>query len=165
MLENLLNLIILIIPAYVANASPVILGGGQPMDFGAKFYDKKRILGDGKTWRGFFGGVASGTLAGVLLSLVFPWLTFEASFLLSVGALVGDSCGSFVKRRMGTEQGKPSFALDQLTFLFFALAFAFPFISIPIDIYSFVFLVILTYCLHLVANIFAHKMGWKKVPW
>ncbi|MFH0818351.1 MAG: CDP-archaeol synthase, partial [Candidatus Micrarchaeota archaeon] len=83
MLENVLKLIILISPAYVANASPVILGGGPPIDFGKNFYDKKRILGDGKTWRGFFMGVFSGTLVGVLLSFAFPWLKFEAVFLLS----------------------------------------------------------------------------------
>ena len=165
MFENLLELIILIIPAYVANASPVLLGGGPPIDFGSYFIDGKRILGDGKTWRGFFGGVAAGTLAGVLLSTLSPLLTFEISFLLSVGALVGDSCGSFIKRRMGTERGKQSLLLDQLTFLFFALAFAFPFISIPIGIYGFVFLMLITYVLHLLSNVFAHRMGWKKVPW
>ncbi|MFH1470329.1 MAG: CDP-archaeol synthase, partial [Candidatus Micrarchaeota archaeon] len=52
MLENWLEVIILVLPAYVANASPVILGGGTPVDFGRLFYDKKRILGDGKTWKG-----------------------------------------------------------------------------------------------------------------
>ncbi len=165
MFENILELIILILPAYLANASPVVLGGGTPVDFGRNFTDGKRILGDGKTWRGFFLGVLAGTLAGVLLSFQFPWLTFEAVFLLSVGTLTGDAVGSFIKRRMGTARGKPSFALDQLTFLFFALAFAYPFLPKFVDIYGFVFLAILTYSMHVLSNMFAHRMGWKKVPW
>ena len=28
-----------IFPAYCANAAPVIFGGGQPMDFGKRFFD------------------------------------------------------------------------------------------------------------------------------
>jgi len=45
--EDLLWLIIFILPAYFANSSPVILGGGAPIDLGRKAWDKKRIFGDG----------------------------------------------------------------------------------------------------------------------
>lgn len=159
MIDNLIGLIVFILPAYIANASPVILGGGPPMDFGKKFGDGKRVLGDGKTWRGFFGGILAGTATGILLGSAIPGL------LLSLGTLVGDTVGSFAKRRMGMERGKPSALMDQLTFLFIALLFAYPFLPAYLDVFGLVFLVALTYLLHVVSNVFAHRMGWKKVPW
>ena len=51
-LEIILQALWLILPAYVANASAVLVGGGTPVDFGKNWRDGKRILGDGKTWRG-----------------------------------------------------------------------------------------------------------------
>ena len=41
--------ILFIIPAYVANSIPVVMGGGPPLDGGRMWKDGKRILGDGKT--------------------------------------------------------------------------------------------------------------------
>ena len=46
-----------IFPAYCANATPVLAGGGTRMDFGKNFYDGKRIFGNNKTFRGFFFGL------------------------------------------------------------------------------------------------------------
>ncbi|MDD5096827.1 MAG: CDP-archaeol synthase, partial [Candidatus ainarchaeum sp.] len=69
---DLIGLIIFILPCYIANAAPVLLGGGQPIDFGANFPDGRRILGDAKTVRGFVGGVAAGTVAAGILALYLP---------------------------------------------------------------------------------------------
>jgi CDP-2,3-bis-(O-geranylgeranyl)-sn-glycerol synthase len=159
MMDEIIKLFIFILPAYIANATPVLLGGGAKMDFGRNFKDGKRLLGDGKTWRGFFSGVLAGTLAGFFLN------STKLGFLLAFGALVGDTLGSFIKRRIGIAGGKPSFALDQLMFLFVALAFAYPLLPPFVDIYGAAFLTVLTYVMHVLANLFAHKMGWKKVPW
>ena len=43
-----------ILPAYLANATPVLLGGGKPLDLGLKWLDGERLFGDHKTFRGFF---------------------------------------------------------------------------------------------------------------
>ena len=59
-----------IIPAYVANGFAVVTGGGRPIDLGRKFSDKRRILGDGKTIRGFTGGLIIGFSAGLLQLLI-----------------------------------------------------------------------------------------------
>ena len=48
---DLLALLLFLIPIYIANSSPVILGGGIAIDLGEKFFDRKRILGKGKTVR------------------------------------------------------------------------------------------------------------------
>ena len=63
MMVNHMDIILLIFaalkfifPAYCANATPVLAGGGPKMDFGRSFYDGKRIFGNNKTFRGFFFG-------------------------------------------------------------------------------------------------------------
>lgn len=169
---NFLDLIIFIIPAYLANSAPVIVGGGTPMDLGKKFSDKRRILGDGKTIRGFIGGVAAGVIISALITNFFPLeifgsakMQFLSGVLLSLGTLVGDAVGSFVKRRMNINPGKP-FLLDQLSFLIVALLFSFPFS--PKEFFGIVpllFLFIITYLSHVGSNYAANRLGLKKVPW
>ena len=60
----------IMVPAYVPNSAAALLGGGTPIDFGRTCSDGKRVFGDGKTYRGFFGGV----LCGVLVGLVQIWI-------------------------------------------------------------------------------------------
>ncbi|MEM2250762.1 MAG: CDP-2,3-bis-(O-geranylgeranyl)-sn-glycerol synthase [Candidatus Hadarchaeales archaeon] len=111
-----------ILPAYFANASPVIFGGGRPIDGGRKFRDGRPIFGPGKTVRGFLGGLSVGTIIGGFQTLTTNDLELlPLAFLLSLGALCGDLFGSFVKRRLGFERGRPFPLLDQLGFLLFAV--------------------------------------------
>ncbi|MCX6643833.1 MAG: CDP-archaeol synthase, partial [Candidatus Bathyarchaeota archaeon] len=71
-----------IFPAYCANATPVLAGGGTRMDFGKNFYDGKRVLGDNKTFRGFFFGWGVGIGVGLLEGLVFGFQNFPVLFSL-----------------------------------------------------------------------------------
>ncbi|AEH25463.1 CDP-2,3-bis-(O-geranylgeranyl)-sn-glycerol synthase [Pyrococcus yayanosii] len=158
-----------ILPAYLANSSPVIFGGGAPIDFGRNFVDGRRIFGDGKTWRGFFGGLTAGTLIGIIQYFLRPYyygslkLAIKLSFLLALGALVGDLIGSFIKRRLNMPRGYPAVGLDQWGFLITALIFAYPVKTIPTG--QVLFLLAITPVIHWAANVFAYKMGWKDVPW
>lgn len=168
---DIVALLIFILPCYVANAAPVLLGGGAPMDFGASLWDGRRILGDAKTVRGFVGGVAAGTVVGGMLALIMPlaffadaWMQFFSGFLLSLGALVGDTVGSFVKRRMGLEPGKP-FLLDQAGFIIMGLIFAYPIAHGMYSAEGIVFLLALSWLLHLSTNVAANRFGLKRVPW
>ncbi|MGC8850410.1 MAG: CDP-archaeol synthase, partial [Candidatus Bathyarchaeia archaeon] len=68
MLLNPTELAAFILPVYVSNASPVILGGGAPLDFGKKFIDGRPIFGPNKTFRGFTGGVFAGWVTSAILS-------------------------------------------------------------------------------------------------
>ncbi|MCX6777624.1 MAG: CDP-2,3-bis-(O-geranylgeranyl)-sn-glycerol synthase [Candidatus Micrarchaeota archaeon] len=185
---GIIELLVFILPAYIANSSPVLLGGGAKVDFGRAWGDGKRIFGDGKTWRGLFTGLLAGTLAGVVIAYSAPFellagilqkeflylpgmgsepdfkIPFIAlSFLLSLGTMVGDLAGSFAKRRIGMPPGRQFFLVDQLGFLVFALIFAIPVTVLGLD--EILVLVVLTYILHVATNIFANRMGWKKVPW
>jgi len=139
--EIILQALWFILPAYVANASAVLLGGGTPIDFGKNWKDGKRVLGDGKTWRGLLSGAFVGMTAGFGLSvaakyiapteynfLQFENLDFEGFplmipiiFSLCFGALFGDIVESFLKRRMGKKRGEDWIIFDQLDFILGAL--------------------------------------------
>lgn len=171
-IETAIALLLFALPAYVANAIPVLLGGGLHLDLGRNFPDSRRIFGDGKTIRGFLAGVFGGIVAGgavsfFLLSRFFPdaRTQFIGFAVMAFGTMLGDALGSFLKRRLGIEPGKP-FILDQLMFLVVALVIVFPF-ALP-GIYSIeniVLLFVATYILHSGSNWAANKLGWKKVPW
>lgn len=161
-----------LLPVYIANSSPVVLGGGTPLDLGKSFSDGRRVFGDGKTVRGFVGGVAAGAVAGGIIAFLFPisffgsaQSQFLAALLMSFGTLLGDAAGSFVKRRLGIGSGKPFFP-DLVLFLVFALIFALPFAkadAFTMDKLAFYFA--LTVILHPLMNMIANRAGLKKVPW
>lgn len=129
----------IVIPIYVANASAVIVGGGTPIDFGKTWRDGRRILGDGKTWRGLLAGTFLGMTAGFGLVVGAQYLVmngysylgltdFEGFpfmililFSLCFGALFGDIVESFFKRRIGRDRGQDWIPFDQLDFLVGAL--------------------------------------------
>ena len=158
-----------ILPAYFANASPVVFKGKTPMDFGKKFVDGRRVFGNGKTWRGFFGGLFTGILISIIQYNLTPLFygslssALKLGFALSFGALLGDLIGSFVKRRVGMESGYPAVGLDQWGFLIAALVLAFSIKALSTK--QVLFLLVVTPFIHWWANIFAYKMKWKSVPW
>ena len=48
--------LLFIVPAYLTNASMVLIGGGKPVDGEKLFIDGRRIFGPGKTWNGLIKG-------------------------------------------------------------------------------------------------------------
>lgn len=163
--------IIFILPAWVANGAPVIFGGGTPLDFNKTFMGKP-ILGKHKTIR----GTVSGICAGFIITLFeYPFFSYllVTGILLSIGAIVGDLVGSFIKRRLGLKESHGFPIMDQYLFLVFAFLFALPFVNMsnPVGIailsnpVGIVVLVILTGVLHKLTNVLAYKAKIKKVPW
>ncbi len=153
-----------VLPAYFANSSPVIVSKIKtlkkinfPIDLKTKFFDGRRLLGDGKTFVGFVIGVIVGTIVGLIQGNLL------LGFTLSLGTMVGDSVGSFIKRRLNIKRGVNSPLIDDLFFLIFALLFAWQ-VS-PLDFLSVVELVIITPVLHRLTNMLAHYLKLKEVPW
>jgi len=138
----------IIIPAYIANASAVLVGGGTPIDFGKNWRDGKRILGDGKTWRGLLSGTFIGMTAGFGLVIAASYInSSEYSYLnltnferfpimvpiifsICFGALLGDIIESFFKRRTGKDRGADWIPFDQIDFILGVLFFSFVISSI-----------------------------------
>ena len=154
-----------IFPAYCANALPVLAGGGTPMDFGKNFTDGRRVLGDNKTWRGFFFGWAIGILVGLVEGFVFGSVPFGLLFsvLTPLGALCGDLAGAFIKRRLDIAPGGLLPVVDQIDFVVGALLFALPLGIVSLELA--VTVIIITPPIHLITNFAAYKLKLKSNPW
>lgn len=172
------------LPAYLANVSALAFGGGAPVDLKKNFQDGRRLLGDGVTWRGTIIGVIIGTGIATIQGIVFMhygdiftlipgWVSIEGlipnnfgewillGLALSAGALIGDAMGSFIKRRINIQRGKPAPFLDQLDFVIGALVLASLVVTIPRDII--ILILIFTVILHVAANTIAYLLGIKDV--
>ncbi|MFQ6012796.1 MAG: CDP-2,3-bis-(O-geranylgeranyl)-sn-glycerol synthase [Thermoplasmata archaeon] len=173
------------LPAYVANPAAVLAGGGRPVDFGVVLRDKRRLFGDGKTWRGLLGGGLVGVALGTLMwasALPFPGTPFSYGpfpvslgiiTALSFGALLGDLLGSFLKRRWGVPQGQKAPILDQYDFVigaFLITGLAFPawvamhYLVGPAAL-GMALIIIVTPPLHRAINLLGYRIGKKEVPW
>ena len=85
-----------IFPAYCANGTPVLAGGGTKMDFGKNFVDGKRIFGNNKTFRGFFFGWGVGFGVGLVEGASF-WFS-KLSNSVCAAYSFGSTFGRFNRR-------------------------------------------------------------------
>jgi CDP-2,3-bis-(O-geranylgeranyl)-sn-glycerol synthase len=158
----LFEALLFIFPAYCANATPVLVGGGLSMDFGKTFFDGKRIFGSNKTFKGFFFGLSIGILVGLVELTLFEYPPLFA-ILPPLGALLGDLTGAFLKRRLGISPGDLLPIVDQIDFVIGALFF-----SIPLSIINWqlvLVVILITPPIHLLTNFGAYRLGLKKHPW
>jgi CDP-2,3-bis-(O-geranylgeranyl)-sn-glycerol synthase len=175
----------LMMPAYIANPAAALLGGGKPIDMGRNFSDNKRILGDGKTIRGFILGSLCGAIVGLLQIWLAPYIapylagyvsadmlmhaSYMALFTMPVGALLGDMVKSFFKRRLGFERGAMFPVADQLDFVAGAWALTllldWSWFFTNFTFWIIVTVLIITPILHVATNIIGFKIGKKDVPW
>jgi CDP-2,3-bis-(O-geranylgeranyl)-sn-glycerol synthase len=166
----------LMLPAYLANPTAVVFGGGTPIDFKKNWLDGRRMFGDGKTFRGLIGGTSCGIIIG-LIQMQLTSLNYLGTFTLisistlSFGALLGDIIKSFFKRRLGYERGAKFPLVDQLdfvagawilTYVFDPIWFSDNFLSAP---WIMVTVVVFTPLLHRLTNIIGYYIKLKKEPW
>jgi len=175
----------LILPSLLPNPAATIFGGGTPVDLG-RSWKGKRILGDGKTWRGFIGGTCAGISLGIVqLYIAFPFDRLDyfgfggfpenlgVIVVLATGSMLGDMAGSFIKRRLDIGRGDKAPLLDQYGFLL--CSFLLSLLFYP-DWFlrnfwrgdgwiSLLAVLIITPVLHRGVNIIGYKLGLKKVPW
>ena len=176
------------LPAMLPNSAAVVFGkhGKTKMDFG-KTWRGKRIFGDGKSWAGFFGGAFSGIVLGLIqigIASIFDdsgdyggfgdfWGNVGVLATLSFGAVLGDLCGAFIKRRLGLERGAKAPGLDQYDFVVGALCVTALFFPGGVyDTYiegwhicALLFLLLIMFGIHRMVNIIGYRMGLKKEPW
>ncbi|MCS7111865.1 MAG: CDP-2,3-bis-(O-geranylgeranyl)-sn-glycerol synthase [Ignisphaera sp.] len=173
-LNTVLNPIWIILPAYIANGTPVVVAkilsllglSRHSIDFGRRLFDGKRVFGDNKSWEGFFAGLLTGILTGYIqYTLAGDEIYLYRGATLSFGALVGDLIGAFIKRRLGIEPGKPLPILDQLLFIITAIAIAQLLDYLKLSILERIYVLIVTLALHVVTNRIAYLLKLKDVPW
>ncbi|MBN1390603.1 MAG: CDP-2,3-bis-(O-geranylgeranyl)-sn-glycerol synthase [Candidatus Thermoplasmatota archaeon] len=186
-LMDLMRVVVTLLPAMTANTFAPFFGGGMPVDFGKARKDGRRYLGDGKTWRGLFGGVSGAALLGISLFLVLHitgvssiedslWGPFPINLLLlillPIGSLFGDMLGSFIKRALNRPRGKKTPLLDQWDYIIGTIIFILPFYPWWYDTFiaenawiaSLLFLAV-AFLAHTVANWIGYWIGVKKEPW
>jgi CDP-2,3-bis-(O-geranylgeranyl)-sn-glycerol synthase len=169
------------LPAYVPNNVAVLGGGGPPID-GGRTWRGRRLLGEGKTWRGTAVGVGSGAVLAVALTAIqpavgaatgisVPRFPLVPAVALPAGAMAGDIVASFLKRRTGRERGRPLPVVDQLDFVVGAIAltaagasgwFAEVFLRPPTVVGV---VVVVTPALHLGTNLLAYRLGLNSEPY
>jgi len=173
---NFIEAIWFILPAYAANGLIPIFKGKHPIDFGRKFRGKP-ILGPGKTWEGLLFGSIIGMLIAFIQLSAYPYLPWELSevpltiipmsiqlgFLLGFGTVIGDMCGSIIKRRLNLRRGRPAPILDQDDFI--VGAFVFAGLLIAFKWQWVVLMLILTPIFHLLASVIGYLAHIKREPY
>lgn len=149
MIETFFQAIYFILPAYVANMFPVILGACK-FPFGIPISEKH--FGKNKTYRGFYAGYFGALLMLYCqkylinldsLNLLDSQATqisepitilnyseiniFFYAFLFGFGAILGDTVKSFFKRKLNKKSGSSWVPFDQLDFILGSLFFLIPF--------------------------------------
>jgi CDP-2,3-bis-(O-geranylgeranyl)-sn-glycerol synthase len=163
----IIQAIAFIFPAYCANATPVLAGGGTKIDFGKNFIDGKRLFGNNKTFRGFLFGWIIGLSVGLVECYFFPSHILSLPILFAVltpfGALLGDLTAAFFKRRLDIAPGGLFPIVDQIDFVIGALVISLPLTLIDWKIAATILLI--TPPIHLFTNFCAYKLKLKKHPW
>lgn len=157
MIDRIIQTIILFFPAYVANSTPVVLGGGPPLDGGGTWSDGKPILGRNKTIRGCISGVLAGALVGLIQGNLL------GGFMQGLGAILGDLISSFMKRRFDYQPGSSMPIVDQLDFITLAVILSYPF-QIT-NLASVAIIMLITIPIHYGTNYVAWLLKLKKNPW
>lgn len=152
----------------IANAMPVLIKNGTPIDQGLIWIDNKRLLGNGKTWEGFVVGIISSYLASVTLSIFYNnILLFFKIWMASITGLIGDIIESFFKRRLGIKRGDPLPVFDQLDFAIAATIFYH--LVGEIDLFKELWFIIYSFtiimALHITTNSIAYILKLKDRPW
>jgi len=177
LLKTVVTALWAMLPAYLPNNVAVVAGGGRPID-GGQTWAGRRVLGDGKTWRGTAVGIGIGFLIalglnairpGSLLGTPLPEFPVAAAVALPAGAMLGDVTASFLKRRTGRERGVAFPVVDQLDFVAGALVLVA--ITAP-EWFGSVFtppvllaVALVTPALHLGTNLIAYRIGVTSEPW
>lgn len=171
-------------PAGAANMAPVFAKKiplfnflNKPVDAGKSFRGK-RILGDNKTFRGFFAGFILGTATAYIQLYLYNEVTWVRDDLAlfdysavnpllwglvsSQGALIGDAIESFFKRQTNHAPGTNWFPFDQVDFILGTLLFTSFIVQLELQEYVVVFLVM--FLLHPTINIIGYLLKLKDKP-
>lgn len=165
-LFRVLQLVYFMAPAYVANMAPPFVrywrGWNRPIS--------ERWLGSHKTIMGFAAGVLGAVAVAFLQSRLAwggpiaahdGWLDLGVRF--GVGAMLGDSLKSFLKRRRGVAPGGTWIPFDQLDFVVGALVFVWPRAALAWEDVAIILL--LSFGGHILVNHIGYWLGVRDARW
>lgn len=175
---NFLQIFLIFLPAFIANAVPVIAKNIPYIrEFSRPIHEK--WFGKNKTVRWFITGILAAMLAGLILywfrgfivsylslysdyfNLYSEWLmSLFVGWWLGLWALSGDIVKSFWKRQLGIKPGTMFQPWDGIDYMVGAIIFMLPW-YFP-GIVGCLFLLIIWPLLSLTANTIAYHIGWKE---
>ena len=173
------RIIYFILPVYFANMLPVIVKNldllNVPVDFSYKIHGSY-IFGKTKTYRGILFGTLAGIFIVLIQKLLYNFQFFSnislidysnisviiLGFFMGFGAMFGDLCESFIKRRLNYPSGKSFFPYDQIDFILGAMFFSYFYLP---NLFYWSLIILITPILHLGINIIAYKFNLKDEPW
>ncbi len=180
--QFILTCLYVMLPGALANMMPVFVRKinflNVSIDFDKKWFDKKPIFGDHKTYRGFFFGILAAIIVAYFQSILYKTNSFfqqisffnynETSFLIvgsmiGFGVLFGDLVKSFFKRRMNIKSGDSFFPWDQLDLVIGAIIFI-SIIQIP-PWKMILFSLIAAPFFHILFNHMGYWLGIKEAKW
>ena len=165
-MPHILQLVYLMLPAYLANMAPPFTrywpGWNRPIS--------RKWLGDHKTVVGFCAGLAVSVAATFVQSKVnwekglIPYAGWPLLGLaFGVGAMGGDSLKSFLKRLQGIPPGRPWIPMDQLDFIVGSLLLILPFANVTgLDV---VIILALSFLGDIVINHLSYAFGIRDTKW
>ena len=162
-MRDLLFAFYLFLPAGIANTIPPILtrllGAGRPIDAG-RTWRGQPILGSHKTWQGLIGGTIAGAITFAVQRFVDDFdVPLALAVLMPFGALCGDLLKSFFKRQMAIAPGTSWFPIDQLDYVFGALAVTVPVMWLPWRIV--LYTIVVYFVLHVIVSAIGYAIGFK----
>ena len=117
---------------------PVFKTINKPIDNRKSLRDGNRVFGNNKTWKGFAGYIVFAVICTVVWGLIcgnvryllqnnyfYVYHENRMPYNLIMGALLGlayalfELPNSFIKRRLGIEEGKPAKGITKWVFVFF----------------------------------------------
>lgn len=128
---------------------PGIKRFNQPID-GGRTWRGRRLLGTNKTWRGLLAGTIAGVVWCAIQIVIYKHSSYVRAFSpldysqlsilwvgfgLSIGAMIGDAFGSFIKRQKDIQPGQAWFPYDQTDFIIGGIVFSLPFVRLPFVTY------------------------------
>lgn len=168
---SLLSALYLLLPAAVANMTPVIFARvpflATPVDFNFTI-GGRRLFGANKTWRGLISGVLTGAITAVIQNQFFniDFFANPAIFgaLLGLGALLGDLLSSAFKRRLNIAPGQAFYIIDQINWVVPALI-VLRCAGHPITLIISLLTMLIFGVLHVVINQVAFRLKVRSNPW
>ena len=158
----------------------------KPIDNNLKLKDGKRLFGDNKTWKGLIGYIILNSVFAILFGFIWKLTKLEhlnyfyinhhntIPYNLLIGALLGlfyalfELPNSFIKRRIGIEEGKTTKGFFKIFFVFldqadsiFGMALV-VWMFYPIGIWIYLLFVIIGAITHIVLNILLYLFHVRK---
>jgi CDP-2,3-bis-(O-geranylgeranyl)-sn-glycerol synthase len=181
-LKFIISCVYFYLPAAFANMGavlsrfvPIFNRLNLPIDMGQKI-GGQRIIGDHKTFGGYLFGVLFGTFAGLIKYALVDnyfreYLLFDLNlpttlflyFIMANGALLGDLIKSILKRIFNIPPHSAWTPFDQIDHSTLSMLLAS--LIVPINIQTYITVVIIYFFLHLISNVVAFLLKLKKVPY